>query len=528
MAIQPDILSTGLNTMSAPAASIQYKDTSYLEHEQKLATLANSGADAKVLSKLIESIFVKQHRTIRDLDFKQLDPQAIADNYLLPRKDLNRFVVENWVQKIFIAGLPKKTQAALFMFGLGRLFSTYNDLGAQHSTDIDLNLIVDDAMPQRSIDALVTGLKRLQHEFHSRFGIVLELHPQYMIQREAEVLINLNTGTEKDRIASVLFYRTNEKSIRILQDHPVIRENIFSRVRQLPDACMFEHFMGFSAGKASYAKLRSSSEALVIGLDGSCDSLAVHTVVGSRSFGYWLRRHFPQGLFVSPPEWHFSMKYFINRVYDYICAMRNAGYQLEELGFRPASNPGGGTTRGKNERFGSVVMDPDFLYIRNAHKLMLFLQELVQSGIGAYGMEVDCSWMSGARFTRLVDQCGNDFLTDFDILVLSGCLLRPSEAERYRFLQQKIKTRSKDRYLEGPIDHLKNLPEGLRYDVLNNEGSRYKISIPYTWSDLAFFAFNAISVHIAQIVEGKILPTLPRMGMPKSELDRYRKAFSEN
>ena len=49
-----------------------------------------------------------------------------------------------------------------------------------------------------------------------------------------------------------------------------------------------------------------------------------------------------------------------------------------------------------------------------------------------------------------------------------------------------------------------------------------------TWSDLAFFAFNAISVHIAQIVEGKILPTLPRMGMPKSELERYRKAFSEN
>lgn len=507
---------------------IQYRDTSYLDHEVQLEALSGSGATTREISKAIERIFVKQHRLIRDLDFKQLDPKAIADNYLLPRKDLNRFVVENWVRNIFLAELPKKTQTAVFMFGLGRLFSTYNDLGAQHSTDVDLNLIVDDTLPQRSIDAIATGLKRLQHEFHSRFGIVLELHPRYMLQRESQVLANLNLGSEKERIASALFYRTNEKSLRILQDHPTIRENIFSRVRQLPDACMFEHFMGFSAGKASYAKLRSNSEPLVIGLDGTCDNLAVHTIVGSRSFGYWHRRHFPQGLFVSPPEWHFSMKYFVNRVYDYICSMRNAGYSIEQLGFRPSASPASKTTRSRTNRVDSIGMDPDFLYIRNAHKLMLFLQELIQSGIGAYGIEVDCSWMSGARFTRLVEQCGNDFLADFETLVISGGLLRPSEAERYRFLQQKIQTRSKDRYLEGPLDKLKTLPDGLRFDVLNNEGSRYKICIPYTWSDLAFFAFNAISVHIAQIVEGKMLPTLPKMGMPKSELARYRKAFSEN
>lgn len=514
--------------MLVAPANGQYRDTSYRDHEIQLATLSGSGANPREISKAIERIFVKQHRLIRDLDFKQLDPQAIEDNYLLPRKDLNRFVVENWVQRIFLTGLPKKTQEGLFMFGLGRLFSTYNDLGAQHSTDVDLNLVVEDALPQRNIDALASGLKRLQHEFHSRFGIILELHPQYMIQRESRVLANLNSGSEKDRIASALFYRTNEKSMRILKDHPVLRENIFSRVRQLPDACMFEHFMGFSAGKASYAKLRSNSEPLVIGQDGTCDNLAVHTIVGSRSFGYWHRRHFPQGLFVSPPEWHFSMKYFVNRVYDYICAMRNSGYSLEQLGFKPSLTPAGKTTRSRSNRSDTTRMDPDFLYIRNAHKLMLFLQELVQSGIGAYGIEVDYSWMSGPRFTRLVEQCGNDFLADFETLVISGGLLRPSEAERYRFLQQKIKTRSKDRYLEGPLDRLKNLPEGLRFDVLNNEGTRYKICIPYTWSDLAFFAFNAISVHIAQIVEGKILPTLPRMGMPKSELERYRKAFSEN
>lgn len=517
-----------LNGMLVTPIGIQYRDASYLDFEAQLAALVGSGGTSRELGKAIERIFVKQHRLIRDLDYKQLDPKAIEDNYLLPRKDLNRFVVENWVQRIFIAGLPKKTQEGLFMFGLGRLFSTYNDLGAQHSTDVDLNLVVDDTLSQRSLDALASSLKRLQHEFHGRFGIILELHPRYMIQRQSQVLCNLNEGSEKERIASVLFYRTNERSMRILKDNPVIRESIFSRVRQLPDACLFEHFMGFGAGKASYAKLRSNSEPLVIGLDGSCDSLAVHTVVGSRSFGYWLRRHFPQGLFVSPPEWHFSMKYFVNRVYDYLCAMRNAGYSLESLGFKSSLVPAPGSSGRRGRASGSSGMDPDYLYIRNAHKLMLFLQELVQSGIGAYGIEVDCSWMSGVRFTKLVEQCGNDFLSDFETLIIDGGLLRPSEAERYRFLQSKIKARAKDRYLEGPIERLKNLPEGLRYEVLNNEGSRYKICIPYTWSDLAFFAFNAIGVHIAQIVESKILPTLPRMGMPKSELDRYRRAFSEN
>jgi len=492
----------------------EYADSSYQALDLELASLRASGASPEKIASHIQRIFAQKNRTIRNVDFKRLAPDSVADDYLLPRKDLNRFVVETWVRHIFLAGFKKAMVERLFMFGLGRLFSNYNDLGAQHSTDVDLNIIVDDGLSDRDLSAIAKSLKHTQHEFHARFGIVLELHPDYTIKRESEVLSLLSSADERIRLASALFYRTNERSIRILNDHPRIRESVFSRVRLLPDACIFEHFLGFATGKTSYAKLRSDAEPLTIGLDGSCDRLSVHTVLGSRSFGYWHRRHFPQGLFVSPPEWHFSMKYFVNRVYDYVCSMRNAGYTLEQIGFSRK------TGRGK--------ADPDYLYLRNAHKLMLYLQELVQTGIGAYGIEVDYSWMSGKRFQRLVALKSDSFLSDFDALILEGGLLRPSEAERYRFLKAKIAANAKDRYLEGPLAKLKTLPKDLRYEVLNNEGSRYRICIPYSWSDLGFFAFSAISVHIAQIVEGRLLPTLARLGMPPAEIAHYNKAFSES
>ena len=48
--------------------------------------------------------------------------------------------------------LPALSQAQvakeLFIFGLGRLFSRYNDMGVQHCTDVDLNIVAGDALAQ--------------------------------------------------------------------------------------------------------------------------------------------------------------------------------------------------------------------------------------------------------------------------------------------------------------------------------------------------------------------------------------------
>lgn len=187
------------------------------------------------------------------------------------------------------------------------------------------------------------------------------------------------------------------------------------------------------------------------------------------------------------------MKYMVNRVYDYVCAMRSLGHRLRDIGFgKPGSSSGA---------------DPDFEYLRAAHGLMLYLQELIQTSIGAFGIEVDFGWISGSRFHKLVELGGEGFIASFETMALEGGLLRPSEAERYRRLKTKILTRSGDRVLEGPITGLQKLPEGLRYETIFMDGARYRIRIPYSWSDLAFFVFSAISVRMAQIVEGRILPT---------------------
>jgi len=231
-------------------------------------------------------------------------------------------------------------------------------------------------------------------------------------------------------------------------------------------------------------------------------------VIGSKAFSLYCRRRFPLGLFVSPPEWYFSMKYFVNRVYDYVCAMRGHGHELADIGFNAPRKKDG--------------VDPDYRYLRNAHKLMLHLQELIQTRLGAYGVEVDCSWMSGTRFQRLVDIDGDGFRNDFDAMVLDGGLLLPSEAERYRTLRARILSRSNDRVMEGPASDLDAFPAGLRYETIHRDAFRYRIRIPYSWSDLAYFSFNAIGSRMARIVEGRLLQALPAMGMPTAELKRYR------
>lgn len=461
------------------------------------------------MASLIEKTYAKRNRAIMDPGIHRLDPSSVADDYLYPRKDLNRFAVENWIRRVFLGSLNPRVVEATFVFGLGRLFSTYNDLGAQHATDVDLNIIVDDALPAHGFSELSRGLAELRGELHRRFGIVLDLHPDYTLLRESSVIGALTDKDERKRFEAALFYRTNERSIRVIKDHPDIRERVFAPIRRLPDAVLFEHFLGLGSGKPTFAKIRADAAPLTIGLDGTCDRVQVQTVIGSRAFSLYCRRRFPLGLFVSPPEWFFSMKYFVNRVYDYVCAMRGHGHGLEAIGFDAPRKKDG--------------VDPDYRFLRNAHKLMLHLQELIQTRIGAYGVEVDYSWMSGTRFQRLVDIGGDGFRNDFDAMILDGGLLLPSEAERYRTLRSRILSHSNDRVMEGRSADLAAFPEGFRYETIHRDDSQYRIRVPYSWSDLAFFSFNAIGSRMARIVEGRLLLALPAMGMPAADLKRYRR-----
>ena len=102
-------------------------------------------------AEFITAVFVERNRKIRNLDFKALNPATIAEDYLLPRKDLYNFALCNWVWHIFLPSLKPKLVENMLLFGLGRIFSSYNDTGVQHSTDADLNIVVRNALtaPER-------------------------------------------------------------------------------------------------------------------------------------------------------------------------------------------------------------------------------------------------------------------------------------------------------------------------------------------------------------------------------------------
>jgi hypothetical protein len=485
----------------------EYADSSYHQLDQEIAALVSRGASRKEQIAFIKRIFVERNRAIRNVDFRLFNPKSVEQDYLLPRKDLHRFVVENWVKHIFLKSLSPKQTQSVFMFGLGRLFSTYNDLGAQHSTDVDFNLIASSDLPSRELAALRSKIEDLRGDLLDHFGIVVELHPDYTVLTEKTIMDRFEQENDHSRLEHRLFYKSNEASIRVLHDQAEIRENVFSQIRGMADAYLFEHFIGLGGAKATFFKLRSGLP-LEIGLDSPGESARVKSVIGSKAFDLYCRRLFPQRLFISPPEWHFSMKFWVNRVYDYVCAMRNLGYGLEKIGFRPD------TAKGK--------LDPDFQYLRNAHKLMLHLQELAQNTLNAYSYQTDSSYMSRTRFLRFIEIAGDKFHADFNEIVIAGELIPPSRKQYYIDLQAKIRSKARDRFMEGPIEDLKAFPPGFHYESTHKDSNRYRICVPYSWADLGYFAFSVIAERIARIVESRLLPALPGLGMPKGTLKLYK------
>lgn len=491
--------------METKAAS-DYRDSAFLSLDGKMAELAAGGAPRAERIAFIEGVFVERNRAIKNVDFRLLDPRSVADDYLFPRKDLHRFVVENWVRHIFLDSLSARQSESILMFGVGRLFSAYNDLGAQHSTDVDFNVIARSGLPARELSSLRAKMENLRQELLERFGIVVELHPDYTVLAEKRVLERFDDSDARARMEHSLFYKSNAASLRVLRDNPGLRESVFSKVDALPDAYLFEHFLGFLGAKSTFIKLRSGAP-LEIGLDGSEETAKIRTVIGSKAYDLHCRRLYPQRLYVSPPEWHFSMKFQVNRVYDYVCAMRNLGYGLKEIGF--ASN--------ETEK----EPDPDYLYLRNAHKLMLHLQEIAQDTLNAYSHNVDASYMSRSRFIGFEELAGDKFRADFDEMVLTGELVPPSRKQKYLALKSKIRAKARDRFMEGPIEDLRAFPPEFRYESTHKDVNGYRICVPYSWADLGYFAFSAISERIALIVENRLLAALPALGMPEEVLCLY-------
>lgn len=495
----------------SPDGGYAYQDASFLALQRRLDALVLGGASLEERAKFIASVFVERNRRIRNLDFRGLRPATIAEDYLIPRKDLYNFALGNWVRHIFLPSLKPRVVDGMLLFGLGRIFSAYNDTGVQHSTDADINIIVRDSVTAADRREIERGLQGLKKTFLDQFQVCLEVDPKFTLLREKEVMNRLTCADDRARGQSLLFYKSNCRSIRVMKDEEAVRDRVFSSVRSLPDSLLFENFLGLGCSKPSFVKLHADVEPLPILVDGGCEKVDASSLIGSRGFRASTQRAFPPRLLISPPEWVFSMKYYVNRVYDYVGAMRSLGHEPADLGFDAPSR--------------QLGMDPDYRFLRNAHRLMLYLQELVQLVMGGYGAERDASYISRARFLRFTEIDGDKFKRDFDEMVLGGDLLLLSDKGRYSSLRRKIAEKSRDRYLSGKIEERESLPSNFRYELIFKDKHAYKIRVPYSWADLGYFVFDAIAARMERIVVGRLIPTLGRFGASPEQLQSYAQLF---
>jgi hypothetical protein len=494
--------------------------------QERLESLASSGAAQAELERFIVGVFVERNRSIRNTDYQRLDPRTVTDDYLKPRAELYRFVVMNWIRLIFLPSLKPRVVEELLIFGLGRLFSTYNDMGVQHCTDVDLNLVAGDRMSKADLACLAESLGCLKRRLHELFGIVLEIDPAYTILKGGEIASRLACDDGDVREANARFYKSNERSISVLKDQPRIRESLFSLVSAEPDCRIFENFLGIKGAKPSYAKLRAGSERLSLIAEGGERALAA-TVIGSRPFDAYCRRSLPRGHFLSPPDWVFSMKYFVNRVYDYVGAMRCKGYSLEDIGFDAPTLVGDERSPSGAGREPSRGIDPDYRYLRNAHKLMLYLQELITMAMGSYGgVGFDYGYISRSRFLRLMEIQGDKIRRDFEGMVLGGELLLNSEKKDFLYIEKKIASNRRDRFLELKASEVALLPPGLAYETVHRDDHCARICVPWSWADLGYYVFSRIAARIGRIVDARLVPRLPTFGMACEDFRLYAESLN--
>jgi hypothetical protein len=466
-----------------------------------------SGAEPGEREKFIRSVYVAKNRAIRNQDFHNLKPTTVAEDYLLPRRDLYFFILDNWLRRIFLPSLKADTVEGMLVFGIGRIFSSYNDSGVQRSTDVDINIVVRDDLSAARRAEIATGLDHLKTKLFEYFKLNLELDKDFTLLRQKDVLRRLGSADSATMLKNILFYKTNCHSIRILADEETIRSSIFASVRKLPDALIFENFLGLASPKVTFTKLLSGRAALPILADGSCELVETSSVIGSMNFALQWQRFFPKALGIAPPDWCFSMKYYVNRVYDYVCAMQNLGYGLPEIGFGEISP--------------ELGVDPDYRFLRNAHRMMLYFQELEEMVMRSFNARCDYSFVSRARFTRLIEIDGDKFKRDFEEMALTGDILLHSEKIAFRALERRIEAKAQNRFVVGKTATLKLLPPDFRYETVFDDASDFKIRVPYSWSDLGYFVFDAIARRMARIVIEKLVPPLAGLGMPSGEHRRY-------
>lgn len=442
----------------------------------------------------LEDFFVKFHREqskiINPLDVRNVSMGTLERNILRPRQDLYFFILHNWIRHIFIPGLEARLAKNLLVFGIGRIFSAYNDIGVQYCTDADLNFVLADSIPNSDIKDLNASVKRMKQIVWDLFNIIIEVDSSFTVLKVSDIKKRLAHDDLRSRLAATLFYKGNAKSLFVIFDNPDLRSEVFGQVDLLPDALLFDNFIGDNPVKTTFSRLRDDIVQLTVISDDTRQKESVETLIGARTFLHRCRHLSVIHPELYPPNWCFSMKYTVNRIYDYVSAMLHSGHSLTELGF-------------------SGPRDCDWNFLCQAHKLMLYLQELIHIRLDSFNNLCDYSYITAERFTDFMDTTKGSFRKDFDGIVLSPNFLLESQRKRYLDLQQAVK-RKQELRISLTEDQVKLLSElfGFRFHHLDRGSGDVPVSVPYSWGGLGFFVFSAVEGRLSSIVDTKLVPAL--------------------
>jgi hypothetical protein len=488
-----------------------YRNLFLRSHQEKLKEIGLAGGTHEI-NKLMSRVYTTLNNAIDSTDIHHLNPFTIARDILIPRQELYFFVLTNWVKYVFIPSLNPRFADSLLIFGIGRIFSLYNDTGIQYCSDADLNFVVRNTVQDDGIVEIKKAVEILRKTILEKFNIIIESKPGFIIRTEQEIHDKLSSSDPHERMETILFYKSNESSLFVLHDNPMLHESIFSKIRQYPDSMLFTHYLGDNTSKPTITRIRAGRTKLPILVDQNKQTAMVSSVIGSKSFKINARRLALVHPDLYPGEWYFSIKYTVNRVYDYVSALLHQDYSLTEIGF-------------------TGVDDPDYRFICNTHALMLYLQELTHIKLDSFNDELsDHSYMSSQRFVLFIQVGGDGFYRVFENMIIKGGLLLLRQQKQYIHLKSCILLNNRDRVVESTDKEIESLISSnkLNYELEHHGYSTMKIRIPYSWADLGYFVFDTITERMISVVADKFLPSLAGLGMTGREIALYREMLRIN
>jgi hypothetical protein len=129
----------------------RYNNDFFLTCQRQLDAACARGITDERLEAFLVTLYTEQSKAINPNDIQNVTLGTLEQNILRPRQDLYLFILFNWITRLFMPRLDQRIAKNLLVFGVGRIFSAYNDVGVQYCTDADLNFVLRDSATKSDV-----------------------------------------------------------------------------------------------------------------------------------------------------------------------------------------------------------------------------------------------------------------------------------------------------------------------------------------------------------------------------------------